>query len=81
MAENGPERSRKLPEVSGQYHPLHQTPGLGGKPPGLAQVGQEVGGAMGGAILPEVGLQSSLGWDSPVGRIPRGVGVQGGLLP
>ena len=48
MVPEGPGRSRKVPEVSGQYHPLHPPPGLGGKPPGLAQVGQEVGAHQGG---------------------------------
>src|SRR4051812_28322649 len=50
MVPQGPGRLRKLPKVSGQYHPLGPPPSLGGKPPGLAQVGQEVG-RHGGAIL------------------------------
>ena len=76
---NGREWPRKVPKASGRFrkfldstthctHPL----AWGGKPPGLAQVGQEVGAHQRGAILLEVGLQSSLWWDSPVGKCPFG---------
>src|SRR3954463_14609799 len=72
MSRNDPGRSWKLLEGSGQYHSLPHAPSLGGKPPMLPQVVRGVGGRNMGGILLQVGLQSSLEEDSPVGRTPFG---------
>ena len=67
-------RSWKVPEGSGQYHPLPYAPGLGGKPPRLPWPARRWGRTKEGGILLQVGLpipiMAGFRWEG-VGRFGR----------
>src|SRR4051812_10199908 len=72
----GPGSFRKVLEGSGQYHLLRPLC-LGGKPPGPALAGQEVGAHQGGGVLLQVGFPNPP-WSRRLP--PKGSGVHLGLL-